>query len=120
AQSVVVDGKARRYYVSVSKPPQLVVIDSEKLAVIGKVPLSGPADLLAFNSKAGRVYVGHDDGKELWVIDPAAAKITATVELPSAAPEDLGFDASNRRLFQSMKTANTVVVIDLATNKVTA
>src|SRR6478735_3124497 len=120
AQSAAVDVKARRYYVSVSKPPQLVILDAENLAVVGKVPLSGPADLLAFNSKEGRVYVGHDDGKELWVIDPSAAKITATVELPSEAPEDLGFDTPNKRLFQAMKIASTVAVIDLATNKVTA
>ena len=119
-QSAAVDAKGRRYFASVSKPPQLVVIDAAKLEVIAKVPVGGPADLMAFNAKSGMAYVCHDDGKDLWVIDPAEKKVIATVELPGEAPEDLGFDALFTRVFQAMKTGSVVAVVDVATNKVTA
>ena len=118
AQSCAVDAKGGRYFVSVSKPPQLVTVDAAKLEVTGKVPLAGPADLLAFDAKSGKVYVCHDDGKELWVVDPAEKKVVATIGLPSDSPEDLGFDASFGRLFQSMKTGSVVAAINVATGRV--
>ena len=120
AQAAAVDAKGHRYFASVSKPPSLVTIDAGKLEVVGKVPLGGPADLMAFSAKSGLAYVGHDDGKELWVVDPVARKIVATIELPGEAPEDLGFDAAGARIFQAMKTGNVVAVIDVATHKVVA
>lgn len=119
AQAPAVDSKARRYYVTTSKPPQLVIIDSGTLQITGRVPLPGPADLVAFNEKAGRVYAGHDDGKDLWVIDPDKREVVTAIGLPSDSPEDLGFDPSFQRLFQSMKTGSIVAVVDTATHKVT-
>ncbi len=118
AQSCAMDAKAGRYFVSVSKPPQLVIVDAGKLEVTGKVPLAGPADLLACDAKSGKIYVCHDDGKDLWVIDPSEKKVVATIDLPSDSPEDLAFDASFARLFQSMKTGSVIAVIDVASGKV--
>ena len=120
AQSSTVDEKANRYYVSVSKPPQMVVLDAAKLEEVGKVPLDGPADISAFDPKTGRNYVGLDDGKKLWVVDPEKLKISGTVTLPGDAPEDMGFDSSGQRLFQALKTSSVITVIDVAENKVTA
>ncbi|MEP6668786.1 MAG: hypothetical protein ABJF10_06525 [Chthoniobacter sp.] len=120
AQSAVVDEQGGRYYVAVSKPPQVVMLDSTKFEEVGKVSLGGPADLSAFDARSGTVYVGHDDGKELWVVDPAKQKVIATVALPSDAPEDLGFDATGQRLFQALKSSSVITVIDVAANKVTA
>ena len=118
AQAPAIDSKGKRYFVTVSKPPQLVTVDSGTLEITGKVPLVGPPDLLAFNEKSGRVYAGHDDGKDLWVIDPDKSEVVATIDLPNDSPEDLGFDSSFQRLFRSMKTGGVVAVIDIATNKV--
>jgi DNA-binding beta-propeller fold protein YncE len=115
-----VDAKGHRYLVSVSKPPQLAIIDAEKLEVTGTVPLAGPADLLAFNEKTQTAYVGHDDGEHLWVVSPAEKKVVGTVNLPSDSPEDLAFDDPNEHLFQALKTAGTMAVIEVATNKVIA
>jgi DNA-binding beta-propeller fold protein YncE len=62
----------------------------------------------------------HDDAKQVWVVEPTHKQLVATVELPSDSPEGLAFDAAGERLFQAMKTASTLLVIDVATNKVTA
>ena len=119
AQDCAVDAESGRYFVSVSKPPQLVIIDADTLQIKGTVPLEGPADLLAFNPESGDVYVGHDDGKHLWVIDPDKKKVISTVALPSDSPEGLAFDIDNDRLFQAMKTGNIIAVVDVGTKKVT-
>ena len=119
AQDCAVDAESGRYFVSVSKPPQLVIIDADTLQIKATVPLEGPADLLAFNPESGDVYVGHDDGKQLWVIDPDKKKVISTVELPSDSPEGLAFDIDNDRLFQAMKNGNIVAVVDIGTKKVT-
>lgn len=120
AQACVADAKGEHYYVSVSKPPQLVVVDATRLEVTAKVPLSGPADLLAWHEASGTAYVCHDDARELWAVSPAAGKVTGTVALPGDSPEDLRFDPAGKRLFQAMKNGDTVAVIDVATGKVQA
>jgi DNA-binding beta-propeller fold protein YncE len=120
AQSSVIDAKGNRYFVSASKPPQMVIVDAGKLEEIGKVPLKGPADISAFHAASGKIYIGHDDAKEVWVIDPASKAVIATVELPGDAPEDMGFDAAGQRLFQALKTSSVMTVIDVASNKVVA
>jgi DNA-binding beta-propeller fold protein YncE len=120
AQSSTVDEKANRYYVSVSKPPQMVVLDAGKLEEVGKIPLGGPADISAFNAETGQNYVCHDDAKELWVVDPQKQKVSGNVTLPGDSPEDLGFDPKFQRLFQALKTSSVIAVIDVTENKVVA
>lgn len=120
AQDCAIDAAHGRYLASVSKPPQLAVIDAGKLEVTATIPLEGPADLLAVHPASGLAYVDHDDGKDLWVVDAAAKKVTAKVEFASEAPEDLAFDAKGQRLFQAMKTAGVVSVVEVASHKVIA
>ncbi|MGA3169607.1 MAG: hypothetical protein ABSE62_01205 [Chthoniobacteraceae bacterium] len=120
AHDCAVDLKDNLYLVSVSKPPQLVSVDATQLVVTGSVPLDGPADLLAFNAHTRHAYVCHDDGSDLWVVDPIAGKNLETVTLPSAGPEDLAMDVSDGWLFQAMKTAGTIAVFNVKTNKLAA
>ena len=118
AQDCAVDEKSKRYLVSVSKPPQLAVIDATALTVTATIPLAGPADLMAIHPKSGTAYVGHDEANHLWVVDAGERKVISTVDLPSDSPEGLGFDSSCQRLFQAMKKGSIVAVVDVATNKV--
>jgi DNA-binding beta-propeller fold protein YncE len=118
AQDVAVDTKNGKYYVSVSNPPRMVIVDSTKLEVPGEVSLPSPADLITFNSENGRAYVCNDEAPELWVIDPKEKKIVNTVTLSGKGMEDLTFDTHNKLLFQAVKDANTVVVIDSSNNKI--
>jgi len=117
AQGVAVDEKGGKYYVGVSKEKKLVTINAKTLEATGEVTLSGPADDALFNPRNGLVYVCHDDGKDLWVIDPAAGKIVASVVI-GEAPEVLCYDAGADRIYQNIKTSSVVSVIDPATNKV--
>jgi DNA-binding beta-propeller fold protein YncE len=118
AQGVAVDNKNGRYFVSVSKPPKLVIIDSAKLEVIGEVPLPGPADLIAYHPESNRVFVCNDEKPELWVIDPVDKKILSTLTLPGGGMEDLGFDAQDTYLFQNLKDTSELAKIDPKEGKV--
>jgi hypothetical protein len=117
AQDVAIDSKNSRYFVAVSAPPRMAIVDATKLEMTGEVLLPAAADLATFNASNRNVYVCNDTAPELWVIDPAAKKITATITLPGSGMEDLAFDSQFKQLFQVVKGNNTLVVIDAANNK---
>jgi DNA-binding beta-propeller fold protein YncE len=120
AQGVAIDSENNRYFVSVSKPPKMVVVDSTKLDVIGEVALPDPADLVAYHSDTNRVFVCNDDKPEMWVIDPMEKKIVSTINFPGGGMEDLGFDSQDTFLFQCLKDSSELAKLDLKTEKVVA
>jgi DNA-binding beta-propeller fold protein YncE len=120
AQGVAVDFKNNRYFVSVSKPPKMVIVDSTNLEVIGEVTLPGPADLIAYHSETNRVFVCRDDKPVMWVIDPQEKKILSTINFPGKGMEDLGFDSQGAFLFQCLKDSSELARFELKTEKIVA
>jgi hypothetical protein len=118
AQGVAIDSKNNRYFVSVSKPPKMVIVDSTKLEVIGEVPLPGPADLIAYHAETNRVFICRDDKPVMWVIDPVEKKILSTINFPGGGMEDLGFDSQDAFLFQCLKDSSELAKLDLKTEKI--
>ena len=118
AQGVAIDDKNGRYFVSCSKPPQLVIIDATKLEVTGTVPLPGPADICAYSAALNRVVVDNDDKPEQWIIDPNVQKIISTITMPGAGMEDLGFDPGSLILAQNLKDSNQLAWVDIVDGKV--
>ena len=120
AQGVAVDEKNGRYFVSVSKPPKLVIIDSTKLEVVGEVPLPDPADVLTYHPATNRVFVCNDKKPELWIIDPETKKILSTITLSGGGMEDLGFDGQDSYLFQCLKDTSELAKVDPKDGKILA
>jgi DNA-binding beta-propeller fold protein YncE len=120
AQGVAIDSKNNRYFVSVSKPTKMVIVNSTKLDVIGEVALPGPADLVAYHFETNRVFVCNDDKPEMWVINPTEKKIVSTISFPGGGMEDLGFDSQDTFLFQCLKDSSELAKLDLKTEKVVA
>jgi DNA-binding beta-propeller fold protein YncE len=118
AQGVAIDSKNGRYLVSVSKPPQLAMIDSAKLVVLGVVPLPGPADLVAYQPETDRVFVCNDEKPEMWIIDPVAKSILTTIAFPGGGMEDLGFDKGDNLLFQCLKDSSQLAKFDPKEGKI--
>jgi DNA-binding beta-propeller fold protein YncE len=118
AQGVAIDDKNGRYFVSVSKPPKLVVIDAGDLRVAGEVPLPAAADLAAYHPATNRVFVCNDTKPEMWVIDPEAKKILTTLTFAGGGMEDLGFDAQGRYLFQNLKESSELAKVDTVADKI--
>ena len=62
ANGVAVDARDGKYFVGAGDANLVAVIDSATLAKTADIPLGGPVDALAFDTKRGIVYAGHDDG----------------------------------------------------------
>jgi DNA-binding beta-propeller fold protein YncE len=120
AQGVAIDEKGSRYFVSVSKPPQLVIVDSNSLQVTGTIPLPGPADLVAYNATTNRVFVCNDANPELWLINPETRDLLGTYTYPGKGMEDLAFDAGDTHLFQNLKEASLLAEINPTTGEMLA
>ena len=69
--------------------------------------------------KNRRVYVTHDEGADVWVIDPQTAKVVATIAIPGV-PEFMEYDPSTDRIYLNIKNKDLVAVIDAAAHKVIA
>ena len=111
AQGVAIDEKGGRYFVSCSKPPQLVIIDSAKLEVTGEVPLPAPADLCAFCGFDQCVYVDNDEKPEMWTIDVLNKKVGYTRSFTGGGMEDIG--SSPFELLQNLKDTSELAWIQV-------
>jgi DNA-binding beta-propeller fold protein YncE len=96
----------------------LVQFDMNTWTKSASLALDGPGDSVIFDSKRGTVYVDNDDGTNLWFVDPASMKISATAAIKEA-PEVMVLDEGRGKIFQNIKSANAVQVIDLASHNVT-
>lgn len=95
----------------------LVSYDSTTWAKVGSLSLDGPGDCVQFDEKRGVLYVDNDDGTTLWVVDSKALKIKGSVAIKEA-PEYMELDNTRNKLFQAIKSTNTVQVIDVDAMKV--
>lgn len=119
AQAVAIDTAGGKYYVTCSAEKQVAVVDSKTLAKTGAIPLDGPADLIALDTKRGRLYVGHDDASEVWVCDPKEMKVVGKVSFPAGeGPEGVVYDPAADRVYQSVKTDDSILEIDPESNTV--
>ncbi len=117
AQGVAVDSKAGKYFVSVSREKLVVVINSQTLEKTGEIKLTGPADALVLDPKNDCLYVGHDDATDLWVINTKTEKIVATITIPEG-PEFVLYDPTSDKIFQNIKSNDSLLVIDPVSNTV--
>ena len=115
AQGVAIDDKGGRYFVSVSKPPQLVIIDAAKLEITGKVPLPEAADLCAYSPKLNWVTVDDDEKGQIWNVDLKMMSVLHEWDFsPSTGMEDLAFDSTGTFFIQNMKDESKLWVLDYA------
>ncbi|HET6383841.1 MAG TPA: YncE family protein, partial [Armatimonadota bacterium] len=96
---------------------KLVILNRRTLAIEAQVPLNGPADDVLFDPVNGMLYVDHDDGTEIWIVDPKTARVAGSITI-AGAPEVMEYDAQTNRIYQNIKPMNSVQVINPATNSV--
>jgi DNA-binding beta-propeller fold protein YncE len=116
---VTVDPKTGNYFASVQDDKRIAIIDGKTLKETGSIELPGETDAILFDAKNRRIYITHDNGKALWVVDPDAKKIVATIAV-AEGPECMALDGATGRLFLNAKVANLVSVIDTKTHAVVA
>jgi DNA-binding beta-propeller fold protein YncE len=117
SSGVAVDPQDGKYFVGTTEG--VAVVDRNTLGKTGFIPTPGPTDAMIFDPQDDRLYVGHDDAGELWVVDPRRDSITGRIAIPGA-PELMAIDPQSHRLYVNIKPSNEVVAIDLAIGKVVA
>jgi DNA-binding beta-propeller fold protein YncE len=91
-----------RMYVNAKAEGVIVVIDTEKDAVIGRFPVSpaGVNAALAIDEPNRRLFVGCRRDPSLVVMDADSGKVVARLPIPGDV-DDLSFDAKRHRIFIS-------------------
>lgn len=115
SSGVAVDTQNGKYFVGTTKG--VAVVDPATLKKVDFITTAGPADAMVYDPENGNLYVGHDDGKELWVIDAQRDKIVGTIAIPGA-PELMGVDPKTHRLYLNIRPLNEVAAIDPASGKI--
>lgn len=117
AQGVAIDRRDGKIFLGDEDEHKVVILDYTTLKKTGEIAVAGPVDDVLFCPKNRMVYADCDNGEEVWVIDAKAEKVVGAVKVP-AAPEKIEYDRTSDRIYQNIKSNNTVQVIDPATNKV--
>jgi DNA-binding beta-propeller fold protein YncE len=117
SSAVAIDAPDNKYFVGTTEG--VAVVDRDTLGKTGFISTPGPADAMVFDQNDDRLYVGHDDDGELWVIDPRHDKITGQIAIPGA-PELMAIDRQSHRLYVNIKPKNEVVAIDPGIGKIIA
>ena len=97
----------------------LVQFDTSSWMKTGSLPLDGPGDSVIWDAKHGTIYVDNDDGTNLWFVDPSTLKVVQTVTIKEA-PEVMVLDNGRGKIFQNIKSANAIQVVDIEAHKVVA
>ena len=114
---IVADSKGKRVFAA-GPDKTLVVFNSTNWHKIGSLSLEGPGDCVQFDTKRGLLYVDNDDGTQLWVVNPNTLAILNSIKIKEA-PEYMEIDQSRNRIYQAIKSSNSVQIIDLDAQKVT-
>ncbi|HEV7163997.1 MAG TPA: YncE family protein [Gammaproteobacteria bacterium] len=117
SSGVAIDTADGKYFASTDDG--VAVIDSKSLQKTAFIKTSGPTDDMAYDADSHKLYVTHDDGTELWVVDARKDAIIGHIDIPGV-PEIMEMDAASHRIYINIKDKNEVAVIDLQKGAVTA
>jgi DNA-binding beta-propeller fold protein YncE len=118
SRGAVVDMKDRKFFVSTSDSI-LAVVDRDNLVLNDKVAMPGPLDALAFDPKNDTVYIDEGGGTHIFTVNAKTNKPGPVVTIPED-PEFINYDPVTDKIYQNIVSTNSVVVVDPATNSVTA
>jgi DNA-binding beta-propeller fold protein YncE len=108
SSGVAVDPRDGKYFVGTVHG--VAVVDRDGLKRTGLIETPGPADAMIFDPYNDRLYVGHDDAGELWVIDAKEDKIVGRIAIPGS-PEMMAVDKKSHLLYVNIKPRNEVIAI---------
>jgi DNA-binding beta-propeller fold protein YncE len=108
----IFDAEARRFYVNVSDPPQIAVVeagDPARLAQVFPVPAAGPHGL-DFDPTTRRLFCAAD-AKVLVVLDARSGKVVTEREI-GGVPDVVFFNAARRALYVAIGDPGVIEVFD--------
>jgi YVTN family beta-propeller protein len=116
---VVYDPKSKRVFVMEGDPHEVLVIDTNTDAVLGRIDLGGQPEFAAVDD-AGSLFVNMEEQRAIVRIDTASLKIEARWPIPSCeSPHGMAVDTHSKRVFTTCINSKAVLV-DARTGRVVA
>jgi DNA-binding beta-propeller fold protein YncE len=115
---VAADPKHDRFFTA-GGGQKLFVLDGKTLTTQKEIVLNGPGDGIFYDSRNDLLYVDNDDSTNIWVYDPEQGSLVKTITI-AGAPESSVFVASDKLLYQNIKPANEIQVINTDSGAVQA
>ena len=112
---LLADGDAHRLYVS--HATKVVVIDTDKGAVIGEIPNTNGVHGIAVAESLGRGFVSDGRDNAVTIFDLKTLKTLDTVKT-GKNPDAIIYDAATKRVFAFNGGSSDATVIDAASGKV--
>ena len=103
--NISLDPATHRAFITDSKQPQLLVVDTSTGAVTQKVGVPNSLAVL-FNPQRNEVYVTHREAGEVSVIDANTYKVLRTINAPTH-PNSLALSPDGQTLYISVKQASS-------------
>ncbi|PYM94920.1 MAG: hypothetical protein DME04_06295 [Candidatus Rokuibacteriota bacterium] len=111
----IFDPESKKFYVNVSDPPQIAVVDAAdpaRVAQVFPVPAAGPHGL-DFDPASRRLFCAAD-AKVLVVLDARSGKVLAEREI-GGVPDVVFFNATRRALYIAIGDPGVIEVFDTET-----
>lgn len=119
AHGVAVDIKDGRYFVGTGRPPFIADIQRKFMVKQNQIPMSGPIDAIAFDTKTGALYADRADNGQIVVMDGKTHRILGNIAVGDRL-EFVVYDAASDRIYQNVNATNRIAVIDPSRNAVVA
>ncbi|MBV8343531.1 MAG: YncE family protein, partial [Candidatus Eremiobacteraeota bacterium] len=112
---VTVDEARRRAYAAHTRSDRLLVVDARTGKVLAQIDV-GPMHGVAVDPSSGVVFTGNGTDQTVSKVDPSAAKVLGSVNVPGNV-DAIAYDPSHRRIYADQDGGGSVYVIDAATMK---
>ncbi len=114
---VTVDPARRRVYAAHTGSQALLVVDADSGKVIAQVRV-GPLHGVAVDPRTGHVFTGDGDARTVSEVDPVAATVVRSVDVPEPV-DAIAFDPKSNRIYADEDDGTRIFVIDAASFKQT-
>jgi DNA-binding beta-propeller fold protein YncE len=110
-EALQLDPRRPRLYVNTHEPAAVAEVDTDRLEVVARFPLTRASKNypMALDAAGGRVFVGCRDKPMIVVIDTASGKEVAAVGIPGDI-DDLFYDAKRKQLYTTCGEGFVAVV----------
>jgi hypothetical protein len=116
ADNVRYDAEAKRVYVGYGNGA-LGVVDPEKGARVGDIPLDGHPESFQLESKGKRIFVNVPKAGHIAVVDREKKAVIARWKLSAGSNFPMALDEAGRRLYVGCRQPSKLLVFDLDSGK---
>ncbi|MDQ3904940.1 MAG: YncE family protein [Actinomycetota bacterium] len=111
---VLIVPERHRVYATATGSNQMVALDEDTGAALGRAPTGNYPDGLAYDPQHATVWTTNESGSSETIIDAATYQVRGTVELGGEAG-NVAYDPGSRMMLVDVQSHNSLAVIDPAT-----